>query len=432
MKKSEWIEYYIALNGKKPSKQEIDDALKHGDYQVLEVEKRAKSRTVIIGIFFMALLFGFVIFNNSNIQKNFSDKGDQLYEDNFNRIINKYQEALDSYDSYESYDLEGIQVMAEQPSRQPSYIRLDSDDDDKDELYILFDDGESGGFELLAAYSASFTETIPMDLEEVDQANVKNLINRLSDSELYYFDVDNLLTMNQTKLLDSDYSDLEGKWITDNGSVYSLKFGESGIEMMNIKKENDIYKDYSSGQSILFGDIQEGQFKGDFTDGSNNFELTFLPKGIYDGVSKDGYDRIYYEAENLYFYRYDEIIDTVYRKPIDIVDILEGDYKTLAGRWKNKSGNPRWSEITIDENGVLKNVNEDNGLPIGNVDVINGGYLHGHLMRNSTLEGTSVAIIPADVEVNGARNADENRDRIAIGDPLDRYNDPQVFYRVKE
>lgn len=372
-----------------------------------------------------------IVFNFSTIREAYDAKMNQFYEDNFYKVVHEYQDTLDSHDIDKSHNLVGIQAILNQPSRQPSYTFLDLDDNGKKEMYILFDDGKSAEFELLAAYAATFIGTTSLNLETIDQEILQRKVNQQFDKDLYKFDVDELLTMNYDSLSSGDYSDIDGKWITSDGTPFSIKFGKFGVEMMNVRTKNEMFKSDSS-QGLIFGDVQDGQFKGKFTDGVRDFELTFLPAGIQTGESDKSYDRIYYAAENLYFYRYDEIIDSIEKVPLDIIDILDGDFTSLAGTWRNSS-DTRWHEIIIDESGILQyGWGDFASYPIEELQVVSGGFLYGRITTGKNGTGSSIAVIPAGVEVAGARNADENRDRIAIGDPLERYNDPQVFYRVED
>ena len=90
------------------------------------------------------------------------------------------------------------------------------------------------------------------------------------------------------------------------------------------------------------------------------------------------------------------------------------------------------SGIKIDEEGtVYYDWVPSKGRKIVSVDVL-PDTISVHLEGDSPNQtGPELLIIPAGVQVDGAKNNDSSKDRISIGIKLDRINDPQVLYRVE-
>lgn len=112
---------------------------------------------------------------------------------------------------------------------------------------------------------------------------------------------------------------------------------------------------------------------------------------------------------------------------VDIYSVMEGDYSTLEGKWRNNT-NTEWGEFRIDEDGVFYFSGSKDGTLVKDFQATEDGTLVGR----TAIGGDFVTIMPVGTGVQGGKNNDNSKDRIAIGDKLERFNDPQVYYRVDE
>lgn len=116
---------------------------------------------------------------------------------------------------------------------------------------------------------------------------------------------------------------------------------------------------------------------------------------------------------------------------MDISEMKNGDFSSIAGKWRNKYG----TTITIQESGFLSF--GDVGFPIEgiqiNPDDTAGGYLNRNLGAGTTPNTSDyVTFIPAGILISDGDNADTSKDRIGMSGTVAGYNDPQVFYRDNE
>ena len=347
MNQKEWIEYFSLTNGRKPSKKEIKLALKDGEFSLSVKEKRKRKF-----LFFLVAVFilGIIVYFDS-IQAIYYGLMSEKFDEKYEQIVDKYQDAIDSKSSAEDY-----KKILEQPSRQPSYIKVDSDFDGKEELYIVLNNG-AVDYEILAAYEIKWGTAKKLDSKALDYESIKNSII-LDETSLEPFDVESLLTMSFNELSEQNYSKIEGKWITDDGTAYSLDFNEEGLDMLNVQTHNEVYNEDGFGTELDIYDLEKGMFSGAFSEENTEFKFVFLPKGIEFEDSNKNYDRIFFRNEEIYFYRYDDIIGTLTEQPVDIIDLSSGDYSgiaddysSIAGRWANKASRDEY--IEIDEDGKV-------------------------------------------------------------------------------
>ena len=425
MDKKEWTAYYVLLNGKKPSKKEMNIAFKNGEFIISKSDKIRARKKLYFLILFIALTLSLLLIASPMFIRSYHDLMAERYEKQYEKVVTLYQKGIDT----KSEDVEYRDIL-KQPSRQPSYTQVDSNGDGKEELYIVFDDGTLE-YHLIAAYEVKFGKIEQFDVSTTE-LNV-----RLRDAYLERFNVEKLLTINFKELSEQNYEKVEGDWITNNGTAHSLYFSEEGLLQFNVQTHNTVENDDYEPIELEFSEVENGQLVGNFNDEEVNFELTFVPKGIEHGKSDKNYDRIYYKNEEVYFYRSDEIIGTLEKRPIDMLTLTSGkysgianDYSSIAGKWASLS-TPEGKYLRIDENGVAYLPwSTSNGMQISYLDSYSN-YLVGYLEGQNSYSMT-ISIIPAGFKVDGADNNDISKDRIAIGEPLDRFNDPQVYYRVEE
>ncbi|MFI3107997.1 hypothetical protein ODU26_09090 [Streptococcus suis] len=116
---------------------------------------------------------------------------------------------------------------------------------------------------------------------------------------------------------------------------------------------------------------------------------------------------------------------------IDFVELSNRNYSSISGKWASKSATDG-EYLEIDENGlVYLPWSESLGLQIVDLKKIGSGWLSGYLSLQEGVTGQMITIMPAGVENSDAKNSDSSKDRIAIGDRIERFNDPQVYYRVE-
>lgn len=424
MDKKEWIAYYVAINGKKPSKKEINTALKDGDILISEEDKKRARKKLYLSISGIAIVLFLLLIFSPELIRRYHSMMSERYDSQYQEVIEAYQKGIDSQSTGKEYV-----AILEQPGRQPSYAQVDSNNDGKDELYIIFDDGNSE-YSLISAYEATLGKVKKI---EIDSSELSSL---LVDSNIERFNVEKILRMNPTELSEGDYKGIEGNWIPNDGTGFSLHFSDEGLDRLNIQTRNTVENDDEIPMELSFSEVIRGSFLGNFSNEGTEFEFTFIPKGSQHEKSDKNYDRIYFEKENLYFYRREEIIEHLEKRPIDMIALTSGkysgiaqDYSSIAGKWASLS-TPEGQYLKIDEKGLAYLPwSPSNGMQISYIKSYSS-YLVGYLKGQNSYSMT-ISIIPAGFEVEGAENNNSSKDRIAIGDPLDRFNDPQVYYRVE-
>ena len=100
--------------------------------------------------------------------------------------------------------------------------------------------------------------------------------------------------------------------------------------MLNVQTHNEVYNEDGFGTELDIYDLEKGMFSGAFSEENTEFKFVFLPKDIEFEDSNKNYDRIFFRNEEIYFYRYDDIIGTLTEQPVDIIDLSSGDYSGIA------------------------------------------------------------------------------------------------------
>ena len=238
-------------------------------------------------------------------RKIYNNSMSKTYDEKYAEIIEQYQEGLDKDSSNKL-----VQKIIEQPSRQPSYAKIDSDGDNKKELYIAFKDGEEK-YKILAVYEAGFNSVKEIDVSDTDVSD-----EQLGNANWDYFDVSHLLTMNLDELEKDDYSSIAGTWvmprvqglatkvrITEDGTMYWDNSTTAGKKLHDIVKNSDGSGLGISGEEYTRQSAPTGSY------------VNFFPAGVVvkGGENSDSSkDRIAFGGSTMYyndpyvFYRLDE------------------------------------------------------------------------------------------------------------------------------
>lgn len=443
MLKKEWIAYFEEINDRKPNIDEIHSAMESEEITMNFVDKilynyrnkvpNKKVRKLIrIGLILLTIFILFFPILKTQYNKMMYS----TYSEKYEAVIEQYQNALSIKSDGEDYKL-----IIKQPSRQPSYAKIDSNGDSKEELYIVFKDGENK-YDILAVYEVKFGS-----VKKLEKSKLKISNELMSKANWRAFDVNNLMSMNLKELSEGNYKSVKGLWINGNKKE-SIAFDNDGLIAIN---GNDIHKEKSltvkefmiynwdvtlSGR-FLFREISDGFLPGtlEYRDGRDSFNgFRFIPKGIeYEGTDSN-YDRIYDVMHKIVYYHASHDLEkqTAKTTKVDMSEISKGKYSSLVGKWSPKSDTNK-SGIEIDEKGtVYFDWAPSKGIKIVSVDVLPDTILV-HLEGDSPNQtGQELLIVPAGVQVDGAKNNDNSKDRISIGIKLDRLNDPQVLYRVEQ
>lgn len=426
MDQREWVEYFKAVNNRPPTENEIKQAEENVEFLFTMKEKRPKKwlHLIVVGLISIVVFFGVVrslglrwpYLNTSSSSVTYS----KVIEDYQNRI---YGVSAGNPNLFFLADSDVIEQIEEQANRQPSAAIADIDGNGKEELYIFFDDGLSN-YEILAVYQDSFLGVKRLDLLDLNQASIEVVLQKVPEETIQVFDVEGFLTMNQEYLAEGDLSQIEGKWITDDGSHYSLEFDDEGITVLNVHMDNELYKN-NNGTPLSFSEVQSGKFEGHFSIAQQELTFLFLPKGIDNESSDEFYDRIYFPKEDLCFYREDDIVYSGNGEPpMDFVDMLYGEFVNVSGAWRNGEGD----EIYIYSDGTVDtkwaNDQEITSLSI-QAERMTGVFGDG-------IHGTAIHFIPRGVTGRGLENTDSDFDRVVIGDGPSSFNDSKVYYLERD
>lgn len=455
MKKKEWINYFETINDRKPTAEEISQALKNQEFKgglfdrfLVFMHKKIpnKNLRITIGVIILVLIVGIVFF--SEFKKIYNASMSETYNKEYTEVIEKYQQGLDKNSSDKL-----LQKIISQPSRQPSYAQIDSDGDNKKELYIAFKDRKDK-YEIIAIYEAEFGSVKKIDITDMDISD-----NQLENANWNSFDVAHLLTMNLKELLNQNYDSIKGTWESRDKSQ-NIVFDSEGLAYINgysarqKKSTTFYYNDVLKGTSetdlsgrFVFGEVSSGYLSGNLEEKDGSSTLTtfyFIPKGIEFGESDEAYDRIYDSRHKTVYYRSIDIVSDSTKTSLDKVnskmnidELEKGDYSTIVGTWVMPNVQGLATKVRIDENGIMY---WDNSTTAGKKihDVLKNsdnsalGIVGEEYNHQSAPTGSYINFFPAGVVVKGGENSDSSKDRIAFGNSTTYYNDPYVFYRLDE
>lgn len=442
MLKKEWIAYFEEINDRKPNIDEIHSAMESEEITMNFVDKilynyrnKVPNKKVRKLIRISLILLTIFILFFPILKTNYNKMMYSTYSEKYEAVIEQYQNALSTKSDGEDYKL-----LIKQPSRQPSYAKIDSNGDSKEELYIAFKDGKNK-YDILAVYEVKFGS-----VKKIEKSSLKISDELLSKANWRTFDVNNLVTMNLKELSEGNYKSIKGLWVTENKKE-KLTFVDDGLALINdnnVRKEKSltvkelmIYNwDISLSGRFLFREISKGSLVGtlEYKDGRDTLNgFIFIPKGIeYEGTDFN-YDRIYDEMHKVVYYHASRDLEKQIAKTtkINMSEISKGNYSSLVGKWSSKSDSDK-SGIKIDEEGtVYFDWAPSKGKKIVSVEIFPDA-ISLHLEGNSPNQfGPELLIVPAGVQFDGTKN-DSSRDRISIGNKLELLNDPQVLYRVEQ
>lgn len=241
--------------------------------------------------------------------------------------------------------------------------------------------------------------------------------SEFSSSETIYDTSDS--TIDFVELEENDYSSIEGKWIAIDGSGISLKFTDEGLSVLNIKTENRIGLNGKSPQTLTTVDLDDGTMSAWFTEPATDelIDFTFYKAGVPFGDSDDYYDRIYIENDDVFLYRYDEVVDYLSEPFADLIDFVEeGDTTSLAGKWVSVGGDKNLYITVNDDSTMVISWFGSKVRKIENLKSDKPGHLSGSIGPVGWGQIAKMTVIPAGFESEGELNKYSDRDRIVLSD----------------
>lgn len=440
MKKKLWVRYFKEINNRRPTVEEIHFAIQQGEIEmnffdkflhwIMKCLSSKKIRNIIV-ISSVLLVSAFLLFPFFR-----SEYNKLMYSQNnaqYDTVIGEYKNAIKNKSDENDYKL-----ILEQPSRQPSYAKIDSNGDNKDELYIAFKDSKEK-YEILAIYEVQFGSVKKLDLSS-------NTLSEelISKAKWNLFDVQHLITMNLDELSDGNYQSVKGSWVSKNGKG-RITFDGNGMASVNgnnireqnktLEKELKIFNwDMTLTGDFHFQEISKGTLSGnlEYKGGSVSMHaFIFIPRGIEFEDSDIKYDRIYDKSYDVMYYsETDQFIErTANTSKVDIRELVKGNYSSIAGKWSSKP-NQYQRSLKIDKDGLVYfDENSSNGRRITSIDVTFSSII-------LNIEGKTkntyqhISLIPAGHAKDS--KTDSDKDRIDILDKADLFTDPNVLYRVDE
>ncbi len=444
MIKKLWIRYFEEINNRKPTIEEIHLAMQQGEikmnffdkilYHVTNRRPSKKARNVIvISLIFIVIAVLLFPFFRSEYNKMMYSQNNEKYD----TVIKEYKNAIKNKSDGSDY-----KIIIEQPSRKPSYAKIDSDGDNKDELYIAFKDSKEE-YDIIGIYEVQFGS-----VKKLDVSSHKLSSELISKAKWNLFDVKHLISMNLDELSDGNYQSVIGSWVSENRKG-RITFDQDGLSLINGKnaREKSQFKhedlkifnqnitiDTTLNGRFNFHEISKGTLSGnlEYQDGSSSLHtFIFIPRGIEFENSDLKYDRIYDETyEVMYYSETDQFIErTANTSKVDIRELVKGNYSSIAGKWSSKPSQYQRS-LKIDEDGLVYfDENSSNGRRITSIDVTFSSII-------ITIEGKTqntyqtISLIPAGLQKDS--HTDINKDRIDILGKADLFTDPNVLYRVDE
>lgn len=440
MTKKLWIRYFEEINNRKPTIEEIYLAFQQGElklnlfdrflYYVLKTQQNKKAIKIIftclVLIVIAILLFPY---GRSEYNKMMYSQNNEKYD----TVIKEYKNSIKNKSDENDY-----KIILEQPSRKPSYAKIDSNGDNKDELYIAFKDSKEE-YDIIAIYEVQFGS-----VKKLDVSSHKLSSELISKAKWNLFDVKHLISMNLDELSDGNYQSVIGSWASENRKG-RITFDQDGLSLINGKDAREKNKSLENELKIFnwdmtltggfhFQEISKGTLSGNLEhkDGSASMHaFLFIPRGIEFKNSDVKYDRIYDKNYDVIYYSETEqfIEKTAKTSKVDVREILKGNYTSIAGTWSSKP-NQYQRSLKIDENGLVYfDDSSSNGRRITSIDVTFSSII-------ITIEGKTqntyqtISLIPAGLQKDS--KTDSNKDRIDILDKADLFMDPNVLYRVDE
>lgn len=440
MTKKLWIRYFEEINNRKPTMEEIYLAFQQGELKLNLFDKflyyvlKAQQNKKVIKIIFTCLVLIVIAillfpYGQSEYNKMMYSQNNEKYD----TVIKEYKNSIKNKSDENDY-----KIILEQPSRKPSYAKIDSNGDNKDELYIAFKDSKEE-YDIIAIYEVQFGS-----VKKLDVSSHKLSSELILKAKWNLFDVKHLITMNLDELSDGNYQSVIGSWVSENKKG-RITFDQDGLSLINGKDAREKNKllenelkifnwDMTLTGGFHFQEISKGTLSGNLEhkDGSASMHaFLFIPRGIEFKNSDVKYDRIYDKNYDVIYYSETEqfIEKTAKTSKVNVREVLKGNYTSIAGTWSSKP-NQYQRSLKIDRDGLVYfDENSSNGRRITSIDVTFSSII-------ITIEGKTkntyqtISLIPAGLQKDS--KTDSNKDRIDILDKADLFMDPNVLYRVDE
>lgn len=440
MKKKLWVRYFKEINNRKPTVEEIHFAMQQGEIEmnffdkflhwIMKCLSSKKIRNIIVisSVLLVSAILLFPFFRSEYNKLMYSQNNAQ-----YDTVIEEYKNAIKNKSDENDYKL-----ILEQPSRQPSYAKIDSNGDNKDELYIAFKDSKEE-YDIIAIYEVQFGSVKKLDVSSHELSS-----ELISKAKWNLFDVKHLISMNLDELSDGNYQSVIGSWVSENkkGRITFDSNGMSTVNGKNIREKNKSLEnelkifnwDMTLTGGFHFQEISKGTLSGNLEhkDGSASMHaFQFIPRGIEFKNSDVKYDRIYDKNYDVMYYsETDQFIErTANTSKVDIRELVKGNYSSIAGKWSSKP-NQYQRNLKIDKDGLVYfDENSSNGRRITSIDVtFSSIILNIEGKTKNTYE--HISLIPAGHAKDS--KTDSDKDRIDILDKADLFTDPNVLYRVDE
>ncbi|HEL1633930.1 TPA: hypothetical protein TXL60_001288 [Streptococcus suis] len=440
MTEKEWISYFEAINRRKPTDVELKIAFKNGEIRKKSYGFRFRSIPSWKQIS-VILLIGFLLFlGYKPTLKMYYHSQESRYRELYETVISSYQEAILQKDSQKVSS-----AYFEQPTRIPSYLIDDLDDDGKVEMYIGFDDGVE---------KINVLEQFDISFGKVKRAKAGPAVS--SDKKWSPFDVEGLYQIDLTELSNQDFSSVSGVWVSEDGES-EVTIYDDGIAYINGVSTDNMSSDSSNNRIIgdRFGflniskQVYEGYAVGEASGGKISltaltnlgfhYTYSFVPKGIdYSGTDSqkdrvvvktfDGEMVLYSSSDVNSNIRSNEQAD---ESAVNLTDLLRGDFSSLAGTWKNS-----YNSFTLDEKGSYRGTSSEDGLAFRDLRLEEDNYIMAVLGDSSTSwqnanSGAFWYFIPAGIKLEFEQDTDSSRDRFIVNAKDSFGSKDWVYYKVE-
>ncbi|HEP1794811.1 TPA: hypothetical protein VB881_001457 [Streptococcus suis] len=440
MTEKEWISYFEAINRRKPTDVEVKIAFKNGEIRKKSYWFRFRSISIWKQIS-VILLIGFLLFlGYKPALKMYYQSQESRYRGLYETVVSSYQEAILQKDSQKV-----SAAYFEQPTRIPSYLIDDLDDDGKVEMYIGFDDGVE---------KINVLEQFDISFGKVKRAKAGPAVS--SDKNWSPFDAEGLYQIDLTELSNQDFSSVSGVWISEDGES-EVTIYDDGIAFINGVSTDNMSSNSSNNKIIgdRFGflntskQVYEGYAVGEASGGKISltaltnlgfhYTYNFVPKGIdYSGTDSQK-DRIVVKTFDgeIVLYSSSDVNSNIKSNEqadasaVNLTDLLRGDFSSLAGTWKNS-----YNSFTLDEKGSYRGTSSEDGLAFRDLRLEEDNYIMAVLGDSSTSwqnanSGAFWYFIPAGIKLEFEQDTDSSRDRFIVNAKDSFGSKDWVYYKVE-
>lgn len=441
MTKEEWISYFEAINGRQPTTVEMRHAFRIGEITRKSYWFRFRRMSIWKQISLVLFLFLIIAIAYKPALKMYYQSQESRYQKLYKEQIANYQDAILKQDG------QRVSVKYfEQPTRNPSYLIEDLDDDGKVEMYIGFDDGEKA-IKVLEQFDVSFGKL----------KTVAPITEVSSEKNWVPFDVEGLYQISLAELSNEDFSSVNDVWVTKD-SQSEIRVYDDGIAYINGKSTKSLSSGTSStiiGDKFGFLNLNNQGYEGyavneakggkisltALTNLGVHYTYTFIPKGIEYKDTDSKLDRLVvdtFDGEDV-LYRSSDIQTAIkeneqsQQSDINLTDLVRGDFSSLVGTWKNSS-----YSFTIDEKGNLQWQNSSQGtnLALRDLRIQEEKYIRGVIGDEDTtwqnaIQGAFITIIPAGVTLREEKDTDNTKTRIIVGTSEGVGYQGKIYYKVE-